>query len=122
MIKSNREAHGASTSFLALGCVGFIASAIAFPAAAQDAASADEGNATRLKGVVVTDTAIEEGTKVDRVQSPKATAAIIEPPQTITVTSTPTIRKKNLPTPPAAATHTTVIPSGAGQGGGGDGH
>src|SRR3546814_13562831 len=48
MIKSNREAHGASTSFLALGCVGFIASAIAFPAAAQDAASADEGNATRL--------------------------------------------------------------------------
>src|SRR3546814_12083903 len=94
MIKSNREAHGASTSFLALGCVGFIASAIAFPAAAQDAASADEGNATRLKGVVVTDTAIEEGPKVDRVQSPKATAAILDTPQTITVISTQTIRSE----------------------------
>src|SRR3546814_14139001 len=85
MIKSNREAHGASTSFLALGCVGFIASAIAFPAAAQDAASADAGNATRLKGVVVTDTAIAEGPKVDRVPSPTATAAIPDPPPPIPV-------------------------------------
>src|SRR3546814_12752160 len=97
MIKSNREAHGASTSFLALGCVGFIASAIAFPAAAQDAASADEGNATRLKGVVVTDTALEEGPKVDRVKSPKATAAILDTPQTTTAISTQ-------PTPPTTKT------------------
>lgn len=121
MIKSNREAHGASTSFLALGCVGFIASAIAFPAAAQDAASADEGNATRLKGVVVTDTAIEEGPKVDRVQSPKATAAILDTPQTITVISTQTIRQQNLLTLRDALSTIPGITFGAGEGGGGYG-
>lgn len=127
MTRSVREAHSASTSFIALGCVGFIASAVVSAVAfAQDApaaatASADEGKAQRLKGVVVTDTAIEDGPKVEKVASPKATAALLDTPQTITVISNQTIRQQNLLTLRDALSTLPGITFGAGEGGGGFG-
>jgi catecholate siderophore receptor len=64
-------------SFVALGCVGFIASA---PALAQDA-----GQATRLEGVTVTDSAIEETYGTRELSSPKATASILDTPRIVNV-------------------------------------
>ena len=62
--ESRGGAGKASPAFLALGCVGFIASA---PAGAQATAEPADGQATQLEGVTVTDTAINEGSyKVDR--------------------------------------------------------
>lgn len=121
MIRSTREAHSASSSFLALGCVGFIASAIALPAAAQETAAPSEGNATRLKGVVVTDTVIQDGPKVDKVESPKYVRPILDTPQTITVISAQTIKQQNLLTLRDALNTLPGITFGAGEGGGGYG-
>ena len=127
MTRSVREAHSASTSFIALGCVGFIASAVVPAVAlAQDApaaatAQADEGKAQRLKGVVVTDTAIQDGPKVEKLASPKATAALLDTPQTVTVISNQTIRQQNLLTLRDALSTLPGITFGAGEGGGGFG-
>lgn len=66
-----------AASFVALGCVGFIASA---PASAQDS-----GSPTRLQGVTVTDTAIEDEYKVEELSSPKATAPILDTPRIVSV-------------------------------------
>jgi len=68
-------------SFLALTCFGIAAT----PALAQD--SAQEANQPRLGGVTVTDTAITDGIKVDKVSSPKFTQPLQDTPQTIQVIS-----------------------------------
>jgi catecholate siderophore receptor len=100
--------------FLALSCVGFIASTA--PALAQEAEQ------PRLGGVTVTDTAIEDDTpKVDKVQSPKATAPLLDTPQTVTVISNQTIRQQNLLTLRDALATIPGITFGAGEGGGGFG-
>jgi catecholate siderophore receptor len=104
--------------FIALACVGFIASA---PGLAQDATQNDEAEGTELKGVTVTDTAIDDGVKVERLESPKATASILNTPQTITVIGDQTIRKQNLLTLRDALQTIPGITFGAGEGGGGYG-
>jgi catecholate siderophore receptor len=109
------KALAASPAFLALSCVGFIASAT--PALAQDAAEP----AKRLGGMTVTDTAIDEEIKVDRVESPKATAPLLDTPQTITVISNQTIKQQNLLTLRDALSTIPGITFGAGEGGGGFG-
>lgn len=65
--KAKTEARR-TAGFLALGCVGFIATA---PAYAQT-------TDTRLPGVTVTDTAVEDGYRVEEIDSPKATAPILD--------------------------------------------
>jgi catecholate siderophore receptor len=110
----------AKPAFLALSCVGFIASATS--AFAQDTATAPapvEGK--RLGGVTVTDTAIDEEVKVDNVSSPKSTAPLLDTPQTITVISNQTIRQQNLLTLRDALAIIPGITFGAGEGGGGFG-
>ncbi len=67
----------AAAGFVALGCVGFIASA---PVAAQE-----QGEPTRLEGVTVTDTAIEEGYQAETVTSPKSTAPLVDTPRVVNV-------------------------------------
>jgi catecholate siderophore receptor len=105
--------------FIALACVGFIASA---PGIAQTgAAPADENEGAELQGVTVTDTAIDDEIKVERVESPKATASILNTPQTITVIGDQTIRKQNLLTLRDALQTIPGITFGAGEGGGGYG-
>ena len=101
-------------SFLALACVGFIASA---PAAAQDATAGEK----KLGGLSVTASAIEDEIKVDRLESPKATRPLLDTPQTITVISDQVIRKQNLLTLRDALQTIPGITFGAGEGGGGYG-
>lgn len=113
---ANRTAS-TTPAFLALSCVGFLTSAS--PAIAQ---SDTEANKTpRLGGVTVEATAIEDETKVDRVQSSKATAPLLDTPQTITIISNQTIRQQNLLTLRDALQTIPGITFGAGEGGGGFG-
>lgn len=106
----------AGPAFLALGCVGFM---VAAPAMAQDADDTARGG--KLGGVTVESTAIEDDIKVDRVESPKATAPLLDTPQTITVVSAQTIRQQNLLTLRDALSTIPGITFGAGEGGGGYG-
>lgn len=77
----NRDQGGrGAAGFVALGCVGFVAS-FAAPAQAQDAA----GEPVRLQGVTVTDTAIGDDYSVEEVQSPKVTAPLLDTPRTVDV-------------------------------------
>ncbi len=79
MRKSHKAVAARQTigSFVALGCVGFIASA---PAHAQQA-----GTPTRLEGVTVTDSAVEENYRAQEISSPKATAPILDTPRIVNV-------------------------------------
>jgi catecholate siderophore receptor len=115
VLRSELRGSVAAPAFIALSCVGFIASAS--PALAQDAPA--EGK--RLGGVTVTGTAIEDEVKVERVESPKATAPLLDTPQTITVISNQTIRQQNLLTLRDALSTIPGITFGAGEGGGGFG-
>jgi catecholate siderophore receptor len=119
----------APSTFLALGCVGLIAAGT--PAFAQSAETPaeeaadparDPAEGPRLGGMTVTDTAIDDAEiKVDEVESPKATAPILDTPQTITVISDQTLRKQNLLTLRDALSTVPGITFTAGEGGGGYG-
>lgn len=111
MTNDIRSPLATSTAFLALSCVGFLTSA---PALAQAEAAKD---GQRLGGVTVEATAIEDGVKVERVASPKATAPILDTPQTITVISNQTIRQQNLLTLRDVLSTVPGITFGAGEGG-----
>jgi len=75
-----RNSLGSAPSvYLALTCFGLAAS----PAMAQG--KADEGRATRLGGVTVTDTAVDDSFKVDESSSPKYTQPLRDTPQTIQI-------------------------------------
>jgi len=106
----------ATPAFLAMSCVGFMSAAT--PAFGQDSAPI-EGK--QLGGVTVTSTAIDDEVKIDRVESPKATAPLLDTPQTITVISNQTIRQQNLLTLRDALATIPGITFGAGEGGGGFG-
>lgn len=117
-----------SVSFLALSCVGFIASAPAM--AADDVAKAttaapatgttdQDGKARAERDDIVVNGKVEAAPA--EVESPKATSAIIDTPQTITVISDQTLRKQNLQTLRDALQTIPGITFGAGEGGGGYG-
>ncbi len=116
--------------FIALSCVGFIASAPAVAAdtapatAAERAKAIADQQAQDAKRAVERDEIIVNG-KNDAapavVESPKATSAIIDTPQTITVISDQVIRKQNLQTLRDALQTIPGITFGAGEGGGGYG-
>jgi catecholate siderophore receptor len=97
-------------AFLALAAIGFIASAPAFAAEDKDASS-DPGQS----GIVV------NGHQQGEVESPKATAPLIDTPQTVTVISDQVIRKQNLQTLRDVLQTIPGITFGAGEGGGGYG-
>lgn len=118
-----------SVSFLALSCVGFIASAPAMaevvpvPAVAAEVGAADRADEDAKRraerdDIVVTDQAIKPAAEVE---SPKATSRILDTPQTITVISDQVIRKQNLQTLRDALQTIPGITFGAGEGGGGYG-
>jgi catecholate siderophore receptor len=115
VLRSDLRGAAASPAFIALTCVGFISSAV--PAFAEDAPA--EGK--RLGGVTVTSTAIEDEIKAERVESPKATAPLLDTPQTITVISNQTIKQQNLLTLRDALSTIPGITFGAGEGGAGFG-
>lgn len=102
---------GSGGSFLALACVGFIASA---PAAAQTAAAGEK----QLGGMTVSSTAIDEDTpRVERAESPKYTRPLLDTTQTITVINKATIQQQNLLTLRDVLSTVPGITFGAGEGG-----
>ncbi len=105
-------ANAAHPTFLALSCVGFIASG--GTAHAQDSAE----KPVNLGGVVVTDTAIDdEGYKVDKPDSPKFTAPLIDTPRSITILPVQVIQESGATTLVDALRLVPGITFGAGEGG-----
>ncbi|WP_428969082.1 TonB-dependent receptor [Sphingomonas sp. Xoc002] len=116
-----------SHSFIALSCVGFLATAPHVAAAETGpradsapppAATAKSQDSTGARDVIVTG---QRGTGAAALESPKATAALLDTPQTITVVSEQTIRKQNLQTLRDVLQTLPGITFGAGEGGGGYG-
>lgn len=103
-------ARGSVGGYIALGCVGFIASA---PVMAQDS-----NPPTSLGGVTVTDTVLEEDSvKADEAESPKYTAPLLDTPQTITVITSKSFQQQNLLTLRDVLQTVPGITFGAGEGG-----
>ncbi|MDO7836208.1 TonB-dependent siderophore receptor [Sphingobium sp. HBC34] len=98
-----------SVSFLALSCVGALATA---PAQAADAPAP----------VMAQDSIVVTGEiYADQTVNPKNTAPVLDTPQTITIISDQTIKKQNLLTLRDVLTTVPGITFGAGEGGGGYG-
>ncbi|MBW6524691.1 TonB-dependent receptor [Sphingomonas sp. RHCKR47] len=114
-----------ASPFLALSCVGFIASAPAMAEAPVPVpvsgveARAQDGRAQIDRDDVIVTAAAQA--RPPAVESPKATSALIDTPQTITVISDQTLRKQNLLTLRDALQTIPGITFGAGEGGGGYG-
>lgn len=108
-----------TASFLALSCIGFIASAPATAETPDRPASAQDGR-TRIDRDDVVVTGARERAP-DQLESPKATAALLDTPQTVTVISDQVLRKQNLLTLRDALQTLPGITFGAGEGGGGYG-
>lgn len=113
---------GSNPSFLALACVGFIAS---LPAHAADRAAGDPvvdqaqprpDEARRDDDVVVTGEAYQP-----EQETPKATRPVRDTPQTITIITNETIEQQNLLTLRDVLSTVPGITFGAGEGGGGFG-
>ncbi|KTT72648.1 TonB-dependent receptor [Sphingomonas endophytica] len=109
-----------TASFLALSCIGFIATAPAMAEApARDAAAVQDGRARIDRDEVIVTGARERAP--DQLESPKATSMLLDLPQTVTVISDQTLRKQNLLTLRDALQTLPGITFGAGEGGGGYG-
>ena len=116
----NEPRHRASTasSFLALSCVGLFVSAAPAIAQSADQASSDDGQSRKLGGMVVTDTAIDEqGYKVDKPDSPKYTAPLVDTPRSITVIPASVIKDTASASLTEALRTVPGITLGAGEGG-----
>lgn len=101
------KSSAAKPAFLALSCVG----AVTF-------ATATQAQDQKLGGVTVTDTAIDDTpVKVERAESPKYTAPLLDTPQTITVISNKSIQQQNLLTLREVLQTVPGITFGAGEGG-----
>lgn len=98
--------------FLALGCVGFVAS-FSGAAAAQQSASPP----TRLEGVTVTETAIEEEYRAHELQSPKSTAPLLDTPRIVDVITNAVIESTASFSIEEALRAVPGITLGAGEGG-----
>ncbi|MBB4151722.1 TonB-dependent receptor domain-containing protein [Sphingobium scionense] len=106
----------ASTSFLALSCVGLFATAAPAIAQSNDQQNGAEGQ--KLGGVVVTDTAIdEEGYKVDKADSSKFTAPLVNTPRSVTVIPSQLIHDTASASLTEALRTVPGITLGAGEGG-----
>lgn len=111
-VSRSRQYPASAPVYLALGCVGLLAS----PAFAQDG---PEAGSTRLGGVTVTDTALDDGQdyKVDTADSPKYTAPLLNTPKTVVVVPEQVIRENGATTFVEALRTVPGITFGAGEGG-----
>ncbi len=102
-----------------MSCVGFIASA---PATAADPAPKDKAAPqSQVQTRDRPDEVIVTSARDRQLESPKATAPLLDTPQTITVISDQVIRKQNLQTLRDVLQTVPGITFGAGEGGGGYG-
>lgn len=117
-LQPTRDRASASTSFLALSCVGLFVSAAPAIAQTGDQGASEEGPARKLGGMVVTDTAIDEqGYKVDKADSPKYTAPLVDTPRSITVIPASVIKDTASASLTEALRTVPGITLGAGEGG-----
>ncbi|WCT73048.1 TonB-dependent receptor [Sphingomonas naphthae] len=108
------RAQANQPAFLAMSCVGLLVSA---PALAQ-AQPPKEAKPAELGGVTVTDTAIDEGSyKTDKLDSPKATAPLVNTPRSVTVIPAQVIKDTASATLSEALRTVPGITMGAGEGG-----
>lgn len=111
-----RDRATTASNFLALSCVGLFAAAAPAIAQSTDKAASDQG--PKLGGMVVTDTAIDEdGYKVDKADSPKQTAPLINTPRSITVIPASVIKDTASASLTEALRTVPGITLGAGEGG-----
>ncbi|WP_260929324.1 TonB-dependent receptor [Novosphingobium sp. 9] len=111
-----RTLSASSPSFLALGAVGIISSAV--PAQAQTTERQSDEPTTVLGGVTVTDTAIDEsGYKTEQMDSPKYTAPLVDTPRSITVIPQQVLQDTASTTLSDALRTVPGITMGAGEGG-----
>jgi catecholate siderophore receptor len=114
-IKSSQAiTRPAAPAFLALSCVGFIASV---PAMAADAAPPAAMQSSVDDGQII----VTGERQKPKLESPKALRPLLDTPQTVTVIGDQTIRKQNLLTLRDALSTIPGITFGAGEGGGGYG-
>ncbi|EQA97438.1 TonB-dependent receptor [Sphingobium baderi] len=117
-LNESRNRASTASSFLALSCVGLFASAAPAIAQSADQAASDDGQGRKLGGVVVTDTAIDEqGYKVDKPDSPKYTAPLVDTPRSITVIPASVIKDTASVSLTEALRTVPGITLGAGEGG-----
>ncbi len=108
--------RSALPAFLALGCVGFLASAA--PAVAQTGPQATSQGERRLGGVTVTDTAIDaDSYRAERASSPKLTEPLLDTPRSITVLPEALLRQTATASLADALRLVPGITLGAGEGG-----
>ncbi len=112
----------AAPAFLALSCVGFIASAPAYAAdrpaeAAKVHATDDQDKQLERDEIVVNG----KNAPATTLESPKATRSLLDTTQTVTIIGDQTIRKQNLLTLRDVLQTIPGITFGAGEGGGGYG-
>lgn len=100
-----------SGTFLALSCVGLMTS----PALAQQASG--EAGTTRLGGVTVTDTAIDDSYNRTESASVKFTQPLLDTPRSVTVIPSEVIRDRGFTTLTEVLRSTPGITLGAGEGG-----
>lgn len=109
-------------AFLALSCVGFIASAPAYaadrPADAAKVHAADEQDKQLERDEIVVN---GKSAPATTLESPKATRSLLDTTQTVTIIGDQTIRKQNLLTLRDVLQTIPGITFGAGEGGGGYG-
>lgn len=101
-----------SSTFLALSCVGLIAS----PAVAQEAASEESGS-RRLGGVTVTDTAIDDSYDRKESSSVKFTQPLLDTPKSVTVIPREVIEDRGFTSLVDILRTTPGITLGSGEGG-----
>ena len=120
-----RSVTRSPASFLALSCVGVIASGPAHAAADPDLSAASVANAAAANAVEgeeepPTITVTGQRTRNER-EDPRVTQELRDTPQTVTVISDQVLRRQNLLTLRDALTTIPGITFGAGEGGGGYG-
>ncbi len=112
----------AAPAFLALSCVGFIASASAHaadrPAEAAKLHATDDQNKQLERDEIVVN---GKNVPATTLESPKATRSLLDTTQTVTIIGDQTIRKQNLLTLRDVLQTIPGITFGAGEGGGGYG-
>ena len=115
-LNETRDRATPGASFVALSCVSLFATAA--PAIAQSTDQPPAEEKRKLGGMVVTDTAIDEqGYKVDKADSPKYTAPLVDTPRSITVIPASVIKDTASASLTEALRTVPGITLGAGEGG-----
>lgn len=113
---SATDRQAATPAFLALGCVGFIASAT--PALAQEAAKPEAQSSGTLGRVTVTDTEVpDDSFRVEALSNPRFTEPLLDTPRSVTVLPESLLRQTATTSLADALRLVPGITLGAGEGG-----